>query len=57
MVDKLVYAQLSGRVYARTFSNRTTVPDGWTELNWQKDDPVRNYKGQTELTRAGRTLQ
>ncbi|MDP2976853.1 MAG: hypothetical protein Q8N45_11665, partial [Anaerolineales bacterium] len=43
MAELLQYAQLAGRVYNRTPENRTPVPDGWSELNWQKDDGVSGF--------------
>ena len=43
MAELLQYAQLAGRVYNRTPENRTPVPDGWSELSWQKDDGVSGF--------------
>jgi len=37
------YAQLANRVYARTAENRTTVPIGWTELQWIPDRALTGF--------------
>ena len=37
------YAQISGRVYQRTQNNRMYRPDGFTELQWLRDDPITGF--------------
>lgn len=37
------YAQISGRVYRRTDENRMHVPDGFTEVQWLRDDTITGF--------------
>jgi Ca2+-binding RTX toxin-like protein len=37
------YAQISGRVYQRTQRNRMDVPNGFTEVQWMRDDAITGF--------------
>ena len=37
------YAQISGRVYQRTQNNRMYVPNGFTEVQWLRDDTITGF--------------
>src|SRR3954471_7622889 len=36
--DIKTYALLSQRVYDRQSTNRGLIPEGWEEINWQRDN-------------------
>jgi hypothetical protein len=43
MTDRLIYAQLSGRVYDRKDKNRMDIPDDWDEQTWLPDDSITGF--------------
>ena len=43
-IDPKTYAQLASRVYDRKdIRNKMTLPQDFTELGWQDDDPLTGF--------------
>lgn len=43
MIELLDFVQIAGRVYQRTLRNRMSVPEGYVELQWQRDDSLTGF--------------
>ena len=43
MTELLDFVQIAGRVYQRTDENRMSVPEGYVELQWQRDDSLTGF--------------
>ena len=52
-IDPKTYAQLASRVYDRTdIRNKMTLPQDFTELGWQDDDPLTGFSANTDFQAA-----
>ena len=48
-IDPKTYAQLASRVYDRKdIRNKMTLPQDFTELGWQNDDPLTGFSANTD---------
>lgn len=48
-IDPKTYAQLASRVYDRKdIRNKMTLPQDFTELGWQDDDPLTGFSANTD---------
>ena len=43
MIDKLIYAQLSGCAYPRADKNQTPIPEGWDEIHKPVNDFITGF--------------
>ena len=49
-IDPKTYAQLASRVYDRKdIRNKMTLPQDFTELGWQDDDPLTGFSANTDF--------
>ena len=52
-IDPKTYAQLASRVYDRKdIRNKMTLPQDFTELGWQDDDPLTGFSANTDFQAA-----
>lgn len=52
-IDPKTYAQLASRVYDRKdIRNKMTLPQDFTELVWQDDDPLTGFSANTDFQAA-----
>ena len=52
-IDPKTYAQLASRTYDRQdIRNKMTLPQDFTELGWQDDDPLTGFSANTDFQAA-----
>lgn len=52
-IDPKTYAQLASRTYDRKdIRNKMTLPQDFTELVWQDDDPLTGFSANTDFQAA-----